>query len=394
MSQELGYVIVTPYSLYKSRTGGILSRLISRTGLDLAAMRMFAPSPELAREYAKTIVSAEDPQDRKIQELLRDYVIKNLSPDPKTGRRRRILMMLFRGVDAVRKVRTVVGNLSPDRRGGETIRDTYSDLIMDDDDENSVRYFEPAVLAAPNEEEAGIKLKLWARFSDSDGGVLENVIAYPPGYEPERTLVLIKPDNFKFTTGRPGNVIDFFSRTGLYIVGIKVLHMSLAQALEFYGPVRDVLRTKLKDAISERAKNVLEKELGFKIPPESQRALGEILGPLHGDNQFDTIMRFMTGFTPAERPTEAERRLPGSQKCIALVYEGVNAVRKVRDVLGPTDPSKAPPGSIRREFGSNITVNAAHASDSVENARREFDIVNPGENNFRQVIEEVYGKIG
>jgi nucleoside diphosphate kinase len=71
----------------------------------------------------------------------------------------------------------------------------------------------------------------------------------------------------------------------------------------------------------------------------------------------------------------------------------VNAIRKVRDVLGPTDPSKAPPGSIRREFGSNITVNAAHASDSVENARREFAIVNIGENNFRQIIEEHYGKL-
>jgi nucleoside diphosphate kinase len=391
MPHQLAYVIVTPYSLYKSRTGGILSRLISRTGLDLAAMRMFAPGAELAREYAETIVSAEDPQDRKIQELLREYVLKNLSPDPKTGRRRRILMMVFQGEDAVRKVRAVVGNLSPDRRGGETIRDTYSDLIMDGDG-NGVLYFEPAVLAAPNEREAERKLKLWARYSDSDGGVLENVIAYPPGQNAERTLVLIKPDNFKFPTGRPGNVIDFFSRTGLYIVGVKVLHMSVAQAMEFYGPVREVLRTKLKDGISERAKMLLEKELGFKIPPDAQQALGDVLGPLHGDNQFENIMRFMTGTTPSECKSDAERRQPGTQKCIALVYEGVNAVRKVRDVLGPTDPSKAPPGSIRREFGSNITVNAAHASDSVENARREFAIVNPGENNFRQVIEEVYGK--
>ena len=391
MSQQLAYVIVTPYSLYKSRTGGILSRLISRTGLDLAAMRMFAPGSELVKQYAETIVSAQDPQDRKIQELLREYVLKNLSPDPKTGRRRRVLMMLFRGDDAVRKVRSVVGNLSPDRRGGETIRDTYSDLIMDDDGE--VRYFEPAVLAAPNEQEAEAKLKLWARYSDADGGVLENVIAYPPGQMGERTLVLIKPDNFKFPTGRPGNVIDFFSRTGLYIVGVKVLHMSLAQAMEFYGPVREVLRTKLKDGIAERARNILEKELGFKIPPAEQKTLGDVLGPLHGDNQFENIMRFMTGFTPSERKTEAERRLPGTQKCIALVYEGVNAIRKIRDVLGPTDPSKAPPGSIRREFGSNITVNAAHASDSVENAQREMDIVNPGENNFRQVIEEIYGKL-
>ena len=392
MSQQLAYVIVTPYSLYKSRTGGILSRLISRTGLDLAAMRMFAPSAELVKEYAGEIVSSDDPQDRKIQELLRDYIRHNLSPDPKTGRRRRVLMMLFRGDDAVRKVRSVVGNLSPDRRGGETIRDTYSDLIMDDDGK-TVRYFEPAVLAPPNEQESERKLKLWARYSDSDGGIVENTITYPAADKPERTLVLIKPDNFNFPTGRPGNVIDFFSRTGLYIVGVKVLHMSLAQALEFYGPVRDVLRTKLKDAVAERAKVLLEKEFNFKIGDTELKVLGDTLGPLHGDNQFDVIMRFMTGFTPAERKTDAERALPGSQKCIALVYEGVNAVRKIRDVLGPTDPSKAPPGSIRREFGSNITVNAAHASDSVENAQREFKIVKPGENNFKTVVEDTYGKI-
>jgi nucleoside diphosphate kinase len=392
MSQQLAYVIVTPYSLYKSRTGGILSRLISRTGLDLAAMRMFAPSAELVKEYAANIVSAPDNHDRKIQALLRDYVILNLSPDPKTGRRRRVMMMLFRGDDAVRKVRAVVGNLSPERRGGETIRDTYSDLIMAEDNDH-VRYFEPAVLAAPNEQEADTKLKLWARYSDSDGGVLENVINYPPGEMGERTLVLIKPDNFNFATGRPGNVIDFFSRAGLYIVGVKVLHMSVAQAMEFYGPVRDVLRVKLKDGVGERAKAVLENEFTFKIPPAEQSALGDILGPLQGDNQFDVIMRFMSGRTPSECTSDEDRRKPGTQKCIALVYEGVNAVRKIRDVLGPTDPSKAPPGSIRREFGSNITVNAAHASDSVENAKREFAIVKPGENNLKQVIEEAYGKL-
>jgi nucleoside diphosphate kinase len=62
-------------------------------------------------------------------------------------------------------------------------------------------------------------------------------------------------------------------------------------------------------------------------------------------------------------------------------------------VLGPTDPSKAPPGSIRREFGSTIMVNAAHASDSPENAKREMGIVNIGENNFSQIIEETCGKV-
>jgi nucleoside diphosphate kinase len=390
MSQQLAYVILTPYSLYKSRNGGILSRLISRTGLDLAAMRMFAPSAELVKEYADTIVSAQDTQDRKIQELLRDYVLENLSPDAKTGRRRRVMTLVFRGDDAVRKVRSVVGNLSPDRRGGETIRDTYSDLILDDS--GNVRYFEPAVLAAPNAQEAEVKLKLWARFSDSDGGILENVIAYSPEDKPERSLVLIKPDNFNFATGRPGNVIDFFSRTGLYVVGVKVLHMSTAQAMEFYGPVREFLRSKLKDGVSAKAKDILEKEFGFKISEADQKKLGDVLGPIQGDSQFDNIVRFMSGHAPGEIP-EAEWNKPGTQKCIALVYEGVGAVNKIRDVLGPTDPSKAPPGSIRREFGSTIMVNAAHASDSPESARREFGIVKPGENNFKQVVEEAFGNI-
>jgi nucleoside diphosphate kinase len=281
--------------------------------------------------------------------------------------------------------------LSPDRRGGETIRDTYSDLIIDEND-GHVRYFEPAVLAAPNAQEAETKLKLWARFSDSDGGILENVIAYSPNETPERSLVLIKPDNFNFATGRPGNVIDFFSRTGLFVVGVKVLHMSTAQAMEFYGPVREFLRNKLKDGVSAKAKDILEKEFGFKISADDQKKLGEVLGPIQGDSQFDNIVRFMSGHAPGEIP-EADWTKPGTQKCIALVYEGVGAVNKIRDVLGPTDPSKAPPGSIRREFGSTIMVNAAHASDSPESAKREFGIVKPGENNFKQVVEEAFGKI-
>jgi nucleoside diphosphate kinase len=389
MSQQLAYVIITPYSLYKSRTGGILSRLISRTSLDLVAARMFAPSAELAKQYAETIVSAHDPQDRKIQELLEQYVLQNFSPDPKTGRRRRVMTLLFRGDEAVRKIRSVVGNLGPDRRMGETIRDTYGDLIMEEN--GQVRYFEPAVLAAPNLDEAEAKLKLWAHHSDSDGGVLEKVIAYQPGETGQRTLVLIKPDNFRFATGRPGNVIDFFSRTGLFIVGIKVHCMSVAQAMDFYGPVLEVLRTRLKDAVGARTKASLEKEFSIKIDATGEKQLGEVLCAAFGEHQFENIIRFMSGHAPSELPHEEWTR-PGTEKCIALIYEGVNAVSKIRDVLGPTDPSKAPPGSIRREFGSTIMVNAAHASDSPENARREMNIINVGENNFRQIVEEVYGK--
>lgn len=390
MSQQLAYVIITPYSLFKSRTGGILSRLITRTGLELVGSRMFAPSKELVTQYSQAIISQNDPQDRRVQELIHNYILQNLSPDPKTGLRRRAMVLLFKGEDAVRKTRSVIGHISPERSGGETIRDTYGDLIIDEN--NQVRYFEPAVLAPPTVDEAETKLKLWAKYSDTDGGVVDNVINHPAGEKTQRTLVLIKPENFRFPSGRPGNVIDFFSRTGLFIVGIKLHRMSVAQAMDFYGPVREVLRTKLKDVVGNKAKAAIEKEFGFKLAPGKEQELGDILGPDFGDNQFDNIVRFMSGHAPSEIP-QSDWHKPGTERCIALVYEGVEAVRKIRDVLGPTDPSKAPPGSIRREFGQTIMVNAAHASDSEESAKREFGIVNVGENNFKQVVEEFYGKV-
>lgn len=390
MAEELAYVIITPYSLFKSRTGGIISRLLSRTGLELAAARMFAPSAELVRVYAEMVVSSDDPQDRLIQELIREYILRNIGPDPNTGRRRRVMMLVLRGEDAVRKTRAVVGNFSLDRHGGQTIRDTYGDIVTDG--HGNVRYFEPAVLAAPTPAEAEAKLKLWAKYSDSDGGLLEDVISYPPGEKPQRTLVLIKPDNFRFPTGRPGNMIDFFSRTGLFIVAIKVHRMSVAQAEEFYAPVRETLRSNLKNVVAARAKAAIEREFGFTVPTEQAAQLGEILCPLLAANQFDNIVRFMSGRTSAGCPPE-QRNLPGTEKCIALVYEGVEAVHKIRDVLGPTDPSAAPPGSIRREFGQTVLVNAAHASDSEESARREMEIINIRDNNFRTVVEEFYGKL-
>jgi len=390
MAQELAYVIITPYSLYKSRTGGIMARLLSRTGLDLTAARMFAPSHELVQKYSQVVVSANDPQDRRIQELIREYIAKKLAPEAKTGRRRRAMVLLFTGEDAVRKVRSVVGNFSEDgRTAGETIRDTYGDLILDEHDK--VVYFEPAALAAPAIEEARVKLQLWSEFSDSDGGLLDSSIVALPGEKTERTLVLIKPENFRFPTGRPGNMVDLFSRAGLFIVGIKVLQMSVAQATEFYGPVKEVLRTKLQGMVGTRARAALEKDFGFGLPTADDRVLGEMVSPHFAENQFDNIVRFMAGRAPSECKPEQLNR-PGTEKCIAIVYEGTDAVRKIRDVLGPTDPSKAPPGSIRREFGSNIMVNAAHASDSAENAQRELGIIGITQNGFRELVEQFYGK--
>jgi nucleoside diphosphate kinase len=353
-TEELSYVIVTPYSMRKSRTGGIVGRLISRTGLDLVGGRMFAPSAELAKHYAETIVTETDPRHRATQELIREYALKNFTGE-KNGQQARVLFLIFRGPDAVERIHRTVGHIVHERTSGETIRDTYGDYITDNS--GKVTYFEPGVLAAFDSKAVERDLKLWAEFSDRDGGILDQVIAFPGAGDIEKTLVLIKPDNFKFPNLRPGGVIEVFSRSGLSIIGFKVHCMSVAQAEEFYGPVLPILEKKL--------------------------------GPKNGREAWEGVVEFMAGRKPSECPP-AERDAPGTEKSIAIVYQGEDAVRKIRDVLGPTDPAKAPPGSIRREFGQTIMINAAHASDSAENAKREMAIIRADENNFKPLIENFY----
>jgi len=383
MAEELSYVIVTPYSIRKSRTGGIVARLISRTGLDIVGARMFAPGKALTEKYASTIVTDPEPRHRATQQLIKEYVLSQFQPD-ENGSHPRVLLLVFRGESAVSKIRGVVGHIVNERTSGETIRDTYGDYIADKT--GRVTYFEPAVLAPPDNASAEENLKLWASHSDDDGGLLGHAIDFPQSRNVQKTLVLIKPDNFRFPNSRPGGVIDLFSRTGLYIIGFKVHRMSVAQAEEFYRPVLEVLMDKLKEPSGIRAKMAFEREFGFQLSGDVQRRLGDLLGPLAGRDNWESIVNFMSGMKPSECPPD-RREEPGSEKCIAIVYQGVDAVRKIREVLGPTDPSKAPPGSIRREFGSTIMVNAAHASDSPENAEREMKIVQIEENNLKPLIE-------
>jgi nucleoside-diphosphate kinase len=60
-----------------------------------------------------------------------------------------------------------------------------------------------------------------------------------------------------------------------------------------------------------------------------------------------------------------------SRPVIVMALQGDNVVQKVRDLLGPTDSRKAPKGTIRGDFGSDMMVNVVHASDSVENGIKE-----------------------
>jgi nucleoside diphosphate kinase len=389
MAEELSYVIVTPHTLRKSRTGGIIARVLSRSGLDLVGARMFAPSAELISKYAEGLINDDpDPRHRATQELIKKYVIEKFTPT-ETGVRPRVLLLVFKGEDAVAKIRTTVGHIVNERTSGETIRDTYGDYATDELDK--VTYFEPAVLAPQDAESAERDLKLWAEYSDSDGGLLESAVEHPAGAKIEKTLVLIKPDNFRFPNARPGGVIDLFSRTGLYIIACKVHRMSVAQAEEFYGPVLEVLQDKLRGRTGEIARKLLNAEFSLNLSADVETKLGDLVGPIVGRDNWEQIVSFMSGIKPSDCPAD-RRNEPGTEKCIALCYQGVDAVRKIREVLGPTDPSKAPPGTIRREFGSTIMVNAAHASDSPENAQREMGIVKIAENNLRPLIENWYAK--
>jgi len=62
-----------------------------------------------------------------------------------------------------------------------------------------------------------------------------------------------------------------------------------------------------------------------------------------------------------------------SRPVLALVLEGENAVQSIRDLLGPTDSTQAPAGTIRGDMGTTSMENICHASDSVENAAIEVE---------------------
>ncbi|HDQ15411.1 MAG TPA: nucleoside-diphosphate kinase [Sediminispirochaeta sp.] len=387
MNEELSYILVTPYTIAKSRTGGVISRLLSRLDLELVGAQMFAPTKEFAEKYAEIIRTSGTFTRQLTGELLSNYVLENFSP---STRRHRVLLMLFRGENATRKLSDIAGAIYPENRGlesitGETIRDTYADLIMDPEDPNKVRYFEPAVLTPRNQETALKTMRLFADFIKDEPTVIENMV-YKNPKKIERTLVIIKPDNWRYASSRPGTIIDMFSRTGLRVISVKVHRMSVAEALEFYGPVKNVLRDKLAPVFGQKASEVLEREFNMEISDQTLRFLTESFGVEYAEDQFDQIIEFMSGRKSKDVPVD-ELNQPGSVKCMALVYEGENAVQRIREVLGPTDPTKAPGGTVRREFGQDVMVNTAHASDAPDSAEREMKVIKIQSNNCHQILD-------
>jgi nucleoside-diphosphate kinase len=126
----------------------------------------------------------------------------------------------------------------------------------------------------------------------------------------ERTLTIIKPD--AVARGVAGQIISRFEQAGLKVLAARLVHLTPAQSGGFY---------------------IVHKARPF----------------------YASLCAFMTG-----------------GPCLPMVLEGDNAIARVRELMGATDPAKAAAGTIRKDFASSIEANAVHGSDSPESAAFEI----------------------
>lgn len=126
----------------------------------------------------------------------------------------------------------------------------------------------------------------------------------------QMSLVLVKPE--AVLENHVGGILAKFEGVGLKVVALKMTKMSRNEAQEFYSALKD--------------------------------------RPFYAD-----LVDYMT-----------------SGPIVAAVLEGSNVIEVERKIIGATNPAQAAPGTIRKEFGTDITQNAVHGSDSVENAKREI----------------------
>lgn len=131
----------------------------------------------------------------------------------------------------------------------------------------------------------------------------------------EYTLVFLKPSAIR--RGLVGDILSRFERKGLEIVSIKTIYMTREMAEDFYSIHR-------------------------------------------GKHFFDELINTV-----------------GGKKIVAFVLRGRSAISVVRTLVGATDPVNAAPGTIRGDYGLDITDNLIHASDSKESFVREAQILFP-----------------
>ena len=133
------------------------------------------------------------------------------------------------------------------------------------------------------------------------------------------------------------------------------------------------------------------KERTFSIiKPDAMKArqAGEILSRLEKAG-FEVVALRLRRLTPAEAEGfyYVHRERPffnslvdfmASGPCVPMVLEADNAIAKLREIMGATDPAKAAPGTIRKDFAASIEANRIHGSDAAETARFEIGYFFPG----------------
>jgi nucleoside diphosphate kinase len=370
VTEQIAYALITPYSLYKSRTGGIIGRLLAHARAELVAARMYVFSDAFIDAYQEIV--CPHGADPAMEDAWRRYVNESLRQRNPWGLLPRCLLLLFRGPNAVRHLKDDVIGRFTEQPVGDTIRGTYGDLIRDDT--GVIRYFEPAVITCPDPELNNQHLKLFADYALSDGGVLAGRIRYDQP-NVQVSLVMLKPDNFYRPSRRPGNIIDAFSLTGLRIVGVKLFNMTVAQGEEFYAPLKDQFLTRLKGNVAREVYQRLHDAFSFPVTMADADAMADLLAERNALAEFNRIIEYMTGVNPEDLADPAEKATASRTKCMAMLYEGPDAINKIRTVLGSTDPRKAEPGTVRSDFGRDLMRNGAHASDSDQSALREREIV-------------------
>lgn len=389
MKNELTYALITPYSIIKSRTGGIIGRLLRLSNLELVGARMFVFSDEFVDTYARDLRGTAS--DLKLGQGWLDYIRENLSRGNRFGILPRCMVLLFRGDDARRHLKDdVIGSFTR-TLVGDTLRGTYGDLVFDI--WGNVDYFEPAAITAPNDDANHRHLALLSKYAMTDGGILEDQLTLPEAKNVQTSLVMLKPDNFERPSGRAGNIIDVFSRTGLFMVAAEVISMTAAQGIEFYGHLRKLFVDRLKDSVKDQLRQALSSTFGFAINNEIYDHMADQLKKLNSEHEFERIVHYMTGVDLTEVTDPAQRKSISYTKSLAILYRGPDAISKVRTWLGATNPEEAQPGTARSEFAQDLMRNGAHASDSPQNAVRERKILGLDKESsntcrFKQIIDE------
>lgn len=341
---------------------------------------MFAPSDAMVDEMIQVHKDTYKPKPFK---PFVDFLNDNLKERnaSKQGMPNHVMFMLFSGKDVRAKLTHCIGDYLPDPRVGmvgRTIRGAYGDYkrLPNGDIED----FQPAIVHAGTSEANRQYLKVFAKYAEKDGGIVEDWYNHLDKYKSyESGMVMIKPDMLEKPSSLPGNIMDMLGSTGLHLVGCRVFSFSLDQAYDFYGFLEDIFVSKLSGKLEEKLRKALHNQMPFTISDDDYAFITQVLKRKFAKHEVNQIIKYMSGIDPSPLSQEdlfAIRTKPGKARCFALLYRGTDAIQTIRTKLGSTDPTKAEIGTIRSDYGKNLMMNGCHASDSQENMMRERKIIN------------------